>query len=247
MSDSPMSDADSFPSSLRIAAETDGWAVIEKPAGLLSQPDATGKPNVFDVLKHQWRQVAERDPFVGLVHRLDRPTSGLLIVAKHSDAARQLTEQVQNRTIDKHYLALVEGSMQGVGTMQDAIAKTATGPQIVSPDHPEAKAAQLQYQALVTDENRTLVHVQLDTGRSHQIRLQCAQRGHPVVHDGRYGASVRVRKPGIALHHYGLRFEDPASGRLRTVTTPVPAWWTTWATPVHMKRARNVVQQFAGT
>ena len=239
-----MPDADSFSPPLRAAAETDGWAVVEKPAGLLSQPDATGKPNVFDVLKHQWRGASEPDPFVGLVHRLDRPTSGLLIVAKHSDAARQLTEQVQNRTIDKHYLALVEGQMQGVGTMQDAIAKTATGPQIVSPDHPEAKAAQLQYQALVTDDERTLVHVQLDTGRSHQIRLQCAQRGHPVVHDGRYGASVKVRRPGIALHHYGLRFEDPASGRLRTVTMSVPALWSTWATPMHMERARQVVGQF---
>ncbi|MFO8233422.1 MAG: RNA pseudouridine synthase [Longimonas sp.] len=242
-----MSDTASFSPPLRAAAETDGWAVVEKPAGLLSQPDATGKPNVFDVLKHQWRTDAERAPFVGLVHRLDRPTSGLLIVAKHSDAARELSEQVQNRTIDKHYLALVEGPMQGVGTMQDAIAKTATGPQIVSPDHPEAKAAQLQYQALLTDDERTLVHVQLDTGRSHQIRLQCAQRGHPVVHDGRYGASVKVRRPGIALHHYGLRFEDPASGHLRTVTMPVPDLWATWATPTHMERARRVVQQFAGT
>lgn len=239
-----MADTASFSPPLRAAAETEDWALIEKPAGLLSQPDATGKPNVFDVLKHQWRTASAPDPFVGLVHRLDRPTSGLLIVAKHSDAARQLSEQVQNRTIDKHYLALVEGTMQGVGAMQDAIAKTATGPQIVSPDHPEAKAAQLHYQALVTDQGRTLVHIQLDTGRSHQIRLQCAQRGHPVVHDGRYGASVQVRKPGIALHHYGLRFEDSASGRLRTVTMPVPDWWTTWAASAHMERARQVVQQF---
>ena len=241
-----MSDTASFSPPLSAAAETDDWALIEKPAGLLSQPDATGKPNVFDVLKHQWRTEAERDPFVGLVHRLDRPTSGLLIVAKHSDAARQLSEQVQNRTIDKHYLALVEGTMQGVGTMQDAIAKTATGPQIVSPDHPEAKAAQLQYQALTTDDGCTLVHIQLDTGRSHQIRLQCAQRGHPVVHDGRYGASVKVRKPGIALHHYGLRFEDPASGHLQSVTMPVPQMWTAWVSAAQMERARQVVGQFSG-
>ena len=241
-----MADTASFAPPLRAAAETDGWAVVEKPAGLLSQPDATGKPNVFDVLKHQWRTETAPDPFVGLVHRLDRPTSGLLIVAKHSDAARMLTEQVQNRTIDKHYLALVEGPMQGVGTMQDAIAKTDTGPQIVSPDHPEAKAAQLRYQALGTHDGRTLVHIQLDTGRSHQIRLQCAQRGHPVVHDGRYGASVKVRRPGIALHHYGLRFEDPASGRLRTVAMPVPDLWTAWAASAHMEQAAQIVRQFAG-
>ena len=229
---------------LRAAAETDTWAVIEKPAGLLAQPDATGKPNVFGLLKRQWATATESDPFVGLVHRLDRPTSGLLMVAKTSDAARVLTEQVQARTMDKHYLVLVEGALRGAGTMQDAIAKTATGPQIVSPDHPEAKAARLQYQALRTDDERTLVHVQLDTGRSHQIRLQCANRGHPVVYDGRYGASVRVRRPGIALHHYGMRFEAPDTTRMRSVTMSLPDLWTAWMSDDQAALATRIVQQF---
>ncbi|MES3628956.1 MAG: RNA pseudouridine synthase [Longimonas sp.] len=238
-----MSSTESTPL-LRSAAETDRWAAIEKPAGMLSQPDATGKPNVFDILKTQWATDADPDPFVGLVHRLDRPTSGILLVAKTSDAARQLSDQVQARTMDKHYLALVEGAMSGTGTMQDAIANTATGPQIVSPDHPDAKAARLTYQALRTDNDRTLVHLQLDTGRSHQIRLQCAQRGHPVVHDGRYGASVRVRKPGIALHHYGLGFEAPDSQRMQRVTMPVPPIWTPWMTDSLAALAARIVDQF---
>lgn len=229
---------------LDAAAETDRWAAIEKPAGLLSQPDATGKPNVFDLLKRQWATPSDPDPFVGLVHRLDRPTSGVLMVAKTSEAARALSEQVQARTMDKQYVALVEGTMRGAGTMQDAIAKTATGPQIVSPDHPDAKAARLQYQALRTDAERTLIHVQLDTGRSHQIRLQCANRGHPVVHDGRYGASVQVRRPAIALHHYGLRFEDPATGRMHSVTAALPDLWSAWMSDAQAEAAQRIIQQF---
>jgi Pseudouridylate synthases, 23S RNA-specific len=202
--------------------------VIAKSPGRLAQPDHTGDADVLTLGKEI---VAERegtdDPFLGLVHRLDRPTSGVMVLARTSAAARGLSKQFRERTAEKTYLAVVEGALRGIGTWTDTIAKPDRQPKLVAPDHPEGKHAALDWQALHTDADRTLLRLQLHTGRPHQIRLQAADRGHPVVGDARYGATASLPNGDIALHHTVLRVEHPETQRVETFVAPLPDVWDT--------------------
>jgi tRNA pseudouridine32 synthase/23S rRNA pseudouridine746 synthase/23S rRNA pseudouridine1911/1915/1917 synthase len=200
--------------------------VVRKPSGLLAQPDRTGDPDVLTLGKQHLRTQGHEDPFLGLVHRLDRPTSGLMVLARTSAAARSLSRQFRERTVHKEYLAVVEGELRGIGSWSDYIAKLDQQPQTVSPDHPEAARAALDWQALHTTTDRTLLRLQLHTGRPHQIRLQAAERGHPVVGDTRYGAAEAWRQGQIVLHHAILRLDHPERPHRETFVDPVPDAWT---------------------
>ncbi|MFB6247133.1 MAG: RluA family pseudouridine synthase [Salinibacter sp.] len=195
--------------------------VVNKPSGLLAQPDHTGAPDVLSLAKD--REEAS-DPFVGLVHRLDRPTSGIMVLARTSDAARVLSRQFRERTAQKEYLAVVEGTLRGAGTWRDYIAKPSRQPTIVGPDHPDGKLAELDWQALRRADGRSLLRIQLRTGRPHQVRLQAAERGMPVAGDARYGAAGPGPETGIALHHAILRIEPPATARMETYVAPPSGW-----------------------
>lgn len=201
--------------------------VLVKPSGVLAQPDHTGD---IDVLTLGKRRMAAReevnDPFLGLVHRLDRPTSGVMVLARTSEAARALSQQFRERTVEKTYLAVVEGELRGIGTWTDTIAKPGRQPKVVSPGHPEGKHARLDWQALGHDAGRTLLRLQLHTGRPHQIRLQAADRGYAVVGDTRYGANATRPDGAIALHHTVLRVEHPGSRRVKTFVAPPPMRWS---------------------
>lgn len=199
--------------------------VVRKPSGLLAQPDRTGDIDVLTLGTRHVRQQGDEDPFLGLVHRLDRPTSGVMVLARTSDAARVLSRQFRERTVQKEYLAVVEGALRGIGSWSDYIAKLDRQPQTVSAEHPEGKHAALDWQALHTGAGRTLLRLQLHTGRPHQIRLQAAERGHPVVGDMRYGASESWRAGEIVLHHAVLRLDHPAHPRRETFVAPVPDTW----------------------
>ncbi len=200
--------------------------VIVKAPGRLAQPDHTGDVDVLTLGKER---MAEKeggdDPFLGLVHRLDRPTSGVMVLARTSAAARVLSAQFRERTAQKTYLAVVEGKLRGIDTWTDTVAKPDRQPKLVSPDHPEGKYAELDWQALQRDADRTLLRLQLHTGRPHQIRLQAADRGHPVVGDTRYGANASLPDGAIALHHTILRVEHPHSRRVETFRAPPPDVW----------------------
>lgn len=198
---------------------------IQKPAGLLAQPDRTGDADVLTRAKRTLRGSEEDDPFVGLVHRLDRPTSGIMVLARTSAAARSLSKQFRERTVEKRYVALVEGALRGVGHWTDYVAKLNQQPQLVSPDHPDGKRAELDWQAVKSSGTQTLLHVTLRTGRPHQIRLQAADRGHPVVGDTRYGASPFWQTGQIALHHAILRVEHPATAQRETFVAHLPDRW----------------------
>jgi tRNA pseudouridine32 synthase/23S rRNA pseudouridine746 synthase/23S rRNA pseudouridine1911/1915/1917 synthase len=199
--------------------------VVQKPSGLLAQPDRTGDPDVLTLGKQHLREQGDEDPFLGLVHRLDRPTSGIMVLARTSAAARSLSRQFRERTVQKEYLAVVAGALRGIGSWSDYIAKLDRQPQIVSADHSEGKHAELDWQALHTGADRTLLRLQLHTGRPHQIRLQAAERGHPVVGDTRYGASGSWQAGEIVLHHAVLRLDHPAHPRRETFVAPVPDAW----------------------
>lgn len=207
---------------MTVLHEDDQILVIHKPSGLLAQPDHSGAP---DVLTRAKEREGGADPFVGLVHRLDRPTSGIMVLARTSEAARVLSRQFRERTAQKEYLAVVEGTLRGAGTWRDYIAKPGRRPTVVGPDHPEGKPAALDWQALRRADGRTLLRIQLRTGRPHQVRLQAAERGRPVAGDTRYGATSAGPESGIALHHAILRIEHPSGARMETYVAPPPAGW----------------------
>lgn len=204
--------------------------VINKPPGTLSQPDRTGDPDVLQLGREILAGDGSEEPFLGLVHRLDRPTSGVMALARTSEAARVLSAQFRERTAEKRYLALVEGELNGIGSWTDYIAKPDRQPQLVTPDHPEGKRATLRWQALASNEECTLLQIELQTGRPHQIRLQGAKRGHPVVGDVRYGARAGLDRGRIALHHALLRVDHPEHHRRETFVALPPDVWTGVAT-----------------
>jgi tRNA pseudouridine32 synthase/23S rRNA pseudouridine746 synthase/23S rRNA pseudouridine1911/1915/1917 synthase len=209
----------------------DHLLVVVKPPGLLSQPDHTGDVDVVARGKHELAAAGHEAEFLGLVHRLDRPASGIMVLARTSDAARNLSRQFRERTAEKQYLVLVEGRLGGVGTWTDYIAKPDRTPTLVAPDDPEGKRAVAQWQALHVADDHTLLRVELKTGRPHQIRLQASDRGHPVLGDHRYGASTTVGDRAIALHHALLRIEHPGAHRRSTFTAPPPEAWHDHLTP----------------
>lgn len=199
--------------------------VVNKPPGLLSQPDHTGDPDVLTSGRGLVSGGEGGGPFLGLVHRLDRPASGVMVLARTSDAARDLSAQFRGRLTEKRYLVVVEGTLKGIGTWTDYIAKPDRQPKLVSPDQPAGKRAALDWQALASDGGRTLLQIELRTGRPHQIRLQATSRGHPVVGDSRYGARSSLVEGAITLHHALLRVEHPARSRRETFVAPPPSVW----------------------
>lgn len=211
---------------MTVLYEDEHLLVVTKSAGRLAQPDHTGDVDVLTLGKRHLSDAADSDdPFLGLVHRLDRPTSGLMVLARTSEAARHLSRQFRERTVQKQYLAVVAGRLRGIGTWTDFIAKPNRQPTIVAPDHPEGKRAELDWQALHTAGERTLLQLRLHTGRPHQIRLQAAERGVPVVGDTRYGGPAIDPNGKIALHHGVLRVDHPTDPRRRTFVADLPACW----------------------
>ncbi len=200
--------------------------VIDKPPGLLSQPDRTGDPDVVTLGKERLAGEEGSDPFLGLVHRLDRPASGIMVLARTSEAAGELSRQFRERLVEKRYLVVVEGTLRGIGTWIDYIAKPDRQPRLVDHDHPAGKRAVLNWQALATGDDCTLLQVELRTGRPHQIRLQATSREHPVVGDHRYGAASSLGDRAIAVHHALLRIDHPAQSRREVFVAGPPAVWS---------------------
>lgn len=208
--------------------------VVVKPAGLLAQADHTGDADLLTLGKALLKERFDKpgNVFLGLVHRLDRPVSGVTVLARTSKAASRLSQQFRGRAPTKRYLALVEGTPPGEsGERVDFLAKTytpgrGTQVEVVTPDHPDGKRAVLRWQALASKQGRSLVEVELLTGRAHQIRVQLAALGTPIVGDLRYGARTEHDGHNLALHSYALAFEHPVRRDARRFTAPPPNAWT---------------------
>jgi 23S rRNA pseudouridine1911/1915/1917 synthase len=204
--------------------------VLDKPAGLLSQGEATGDENLVDWL----RQYLGR-PYVGLVHRLDRNTSGIMIVAKRTKAAQRLTDQLQSGRLERVYRAWLEGSLPPQAASPEGlqwrhvlekdearnitrVSKSGRGP--------KGKEAVLTVRALqpghLGDMPLTFAEFKLETGRSHQIRAQAAHEGHPLLGDLKYGSKSRPPFGRPALHSFRLSFEHPMSHEAMTFEAKLP-------------------------
>jgi 23S rRNA pseudouridine1911/1915/1917 synthase len=202
---------------------------VDKPAGLLVQADRTGDPTLLDAAREYLRSKYQKpgNIFVAAVHRLDRPVSGVVLLARTSKAATRLAEQFRTGQVEKKYLALVEERPpENAATLEHHLVKDAAANRVrlAEPGEPGARLARLHYRVLDTCPGGTLVEVGLETGRSHQIRVQLASIGCVVVGDLRYGAQ-RALGSWIALHAAELAFAHPTRGERIVVRTPLPESW----------------------
>lgn len=200
--------------------------VIDKPAGLVVHPGSGNwSGTLLNALLHHAPELAHV-PRAGIVHRLDKETSGLMVVARTLEAQTDLVRQLQSRRVGRHYLALVHGVCPESGTVDAPIGRhptQRTRMAIVS----SGKPAVTHYRAHTRYAGCTLVECRLETGRTHQIRVHMASLGHPLVGDPTYGA--RHKAAGAlgafhrqALHAYRLRLRHPADGREMEWTSSIP-------------------------
>lgn len=177
---------------LEVLYEDNHLIAVLKPAGLLTQGDESGAPNLLDQVKDYLRDKYQKpgNIFLGLLHRLDRPVSGIVLLAKTSKGAARVSEQIRNRTFKKIYQAEVEGEIK---------PKRAELKNFLIKDEEERKAkvvttggdeAILKYEVLKSEGDYTWLKIELVTGRFHQIRAQLAHIGHPIVGDKKYGSKT---------------------------------------------------------
>jgi RluA family pseudouridine synthase len=200
--------------------------VVAKPAGLLVQADATGDTDLLTLGKAYLKEKFSKpgQVFLALVHRLDRPVSGVMVMARTSKAAGRLTAQFKDRSVVKRYCAVVEGRMLGEGTLDGYIRKQGGKARMVSADYPKAAEARLRWASVAENNGRTLVDISLETGRPHQIRLQLAAAGHPILGDRKHGSTAPWLGKTVALHCYAMAVKHPT--RLeRMVWGQIPELW----------------------
>jgi len=224
------------PTELTILYEQGPCLVVLKPAGVLTQaPPGIDSMEVRIRRFLQQREGKQHNLYLGVPHRLDRPVSGALVVARHVRAARRLAEQFEQRTIDKRYWCLVERNVENErGTWVDYMRKIVDQPrsEIVSQSEPDAKEAILHYQVQSRRDRYTWLEIQLETGRTHQIRLQASHHGHPILGDAMYGSTSSFgptsddpREHWIALHARYLGFRDPMTKEPVEIEAPLIGQW----------------------
>ena len=204
--------------------------VLNKPAGVLVQGDASGDLDLLTAgkafLKERFNKPG--NVFLGLVHRLDRPVSGVMVFARTSKAASRLANQFRARTVHKWYVAMVKGRMIGHGTLIDYVRKDHRTVRIVDENHPKGLRAELSYKVLKHIKDRSIVLVKLATGRPHQIRVQLSNQGFPIIGDFKYGAKEELDGRNLALHSGLLEIEHPTRQEQMKWSAPVPDIWKNW-------------------
>ena len=206
--------------------------VVLKEQNVASCPDETGDDNMLDLLKEYIRVKYEKQGniFLGLVHRLDRPTGGVMVFAKTSKAASRLSEQMRAGDFEKRYLAVLCGAPhEKSGRLTNYLKKNPVNNMVYlsTQGTDDAKLAVLDYWIREEKGGYALAEIKLHTGRSHQIRVQMAGIGHPVFGDMKYGEEKAV-KGKLALWAYSLSFTHPVlKERMRFMAEP-PAGETPW-------------------
>ena len=216
---------------LPILHEDNHILAINKPAGLLSQGDRTGDDSVVTLAKAYLKEAYAKpgNVYLGLVHRLDRPASGAMVLARTSKAACRLSASFAQRAVRKRYIAVVEGRLEGHGRWEDRLRKVKGAAQVVAGGSPGGRAASLSWRVLGYTRGCTLVQVDLHTGRIHQIRCQFAHRGYPLLGDLRYGARRTFDGRNLALHSYRLVVPHPVKRRPVSFTALPSSAWKPWA------------------
>lgn len=211
------------PRELEIIYEDNHLLAVNKPAGMLTQPSGTDQESV-EALAKQWIKEKYQKPgqvFLEAVHRLDKPVSGVVLFARTSKALSRLNASMREKNTLKRYEAFVEGKLpSSEGTLEHYLVHDDYQASVVSKSNPQAKLARLHYRVLHVENHRSHVEVTLETGRYHQIRVQLAAIGSPIVGDKKYGSKIPWEKEGIALHHARLEIPHPITGEIVILNAP---------------------------
>lgn len=227
-----------MPEALEILCEDGPVIAVNKPAGVITQGAPPGVASLADLVKDYLKQKYSKpgNVYLGLVHRLDRPVSGVVVFARNSKAAGRLSEQFREHEVRKVYHAVVERPPDPeAGVLSDWLFRDrdAGEVRVSSADAPGARRAELRYRTLARHRGRAWVEIEPATGRMHQIRVQLASRGWSIVGDRKYGArseqlpgSGGERSPAaIALHARALTFKHPIRYDELTIVAPIPTSW----------------------
>lgn len=208
--------------------------IVHKPAGLATQTAHIGQQDVVSELKNYLVKVGDctgkrnasgggnsGEPYLGIVHRLDQPVEGLLVFAKTKEAAAKLTKQLSAGTLNKQYYAVICGKLpEKSGERVDYLVKEGNSGRIGRAGEKDAKQAVLQYRLIQEiNEDCSLVDIHIETGRFHQIRLQMAHAGHPILGDLKYGSKASIELSGkygiknVALYAYHIKLDHPITGK----------------------------------
>ena len=220
---------------LPVLYEDNHVLVVNKPAGLVTMGVTDDRPSALaaakEYVKHRYHKPG--NVYLGIVSRLDGPVSGVLLLARTSKAAARLNEQFRNRDVEKIYWGIAEGRVDPPAaewtdwlTADDRHRRM----HIVPAGATGAQEARLSYRRLEFVPGGTWVEIELTTGRKHQIRLQFAHHGHPIVGDRKYGGRTPLAQ-GIALHSRRLRFSHPVTRLTIEAVAPVPPTWNTLGIP----------------
>ncbi len=214
---------------LDILYEDNHCLAVAKPVGVPST-HFDGQTETVDRAVKAYLKEKYKKPgnvFLGVVHRLDKAVSGVLLFARTSKAAARLSEQFREGTVEKVYWAVVEGEVRSdAGSLEDWLRKDEDAGRVLvlEPHAPGAKQALLHFQKRSTHGGLTWLEVRPQTGRTHQLRVQLAHHGHPIYGDAKYGA-VHTFADGIGLHARSLTFLHPVRYEPVTLTAEVPRTW----------------------
>jgi 23S rRNA pseudouridine1911/1915/1917 synthase len=222
---------------LTVLYEDDDLVAIDKPAGMVVHAGAgVHSGTLVNALLHRFEALSGVGGALrpGIVHRLDRYTSGVLLVAKNDTAHQRLAAQFSGRQVEKVYLAMVHGVVkQDQGRIDRPIARDPVHRTRMTARLDEGRAAWSEYRVVERYPRFTFLEVRIGTGRTHQIRVHLSSIGHPVVGDTLYGAPARVEgRPPLDrffLHAHRIRFRQPTSGAEIVLVSPLPPELATWA------------------
>ena len=206
---------------INIIYEDNHLIVVEKPINIPTQEDNTKDKDLLTILKEYIKEKYNKpgNVYLGLVHRLDRPVGGIMVFARTSKAASRLSEQVRNKTFKKTYNAVVIGNIENTGKLKDYLLKDEKR-NIVKVDE-KGKEAILNFKKLNFKDNMSLVEINLETGRSHQIRVQMSHHGYPLFGDQKYNKTAKVGEQ-IALFAKKIEFVHPTTNELLTFELDIP-------------------------
>jgi len=217
---------------MEVIFEDNHLLALNKPAGILTHTDNTGDKSIEDMGKEYLKKKYQKpgNVFLTPVHRLDRPVSGLILLARTSKALPRLTEAFKLRETKKKYYAVVAAKPKDYsGTLTDYLVKNhkTNVSRVVSKKDSGAKKAILKYEMVAQIDELFLLKVNPLTGRSHQIRVQLAKMGCPIVGDSKYGSKINWTKGSIALHSTQLSFSHPTKKEMVDLECKLPnnpAW-----------------------
>ena len=211
---------------MKVLYEDNHLIIVNKTCSEIVQGDKTGDTPLSEIVK-QWLKEKYNKPgnvFCGVTHRLDRPVSGIVIFAKTSKALPRLNEMFKNKEIKKTYWALVKNLSKEKDTLRHFLVRNEKQNKSYAYDveKPSSKEAILSYKLIARSEKYSLLEIDLQTGRHHQIRCQLAKIGSPIKGDLKYGAERSNPNSGISLHARKVSFIHPVSKILIEVTAPLP-------------------------